>query len=651
MTALDLARKCVEIGEVAEAQRAYVLALHQNNHEKPEIDLEAAMYILQTEGEYKISYTCFVYLYNHGFFKKDIMAIMMKAFYEPNCQELVNCLTKNINVLNKYYLFYGDLNVDTDDMNIMWFPFDDEGYIPYYKDEDKFGNYFNPNLKRIDRYFFENTDNPILAEDVYSQYHLEYLNDSVRKSEWIARDNHIYLHYADKVTFMNYCQVLDFSKILTEKKIVILLQNEKKRYPIDFKLEFGIDYSKNKIKKIQVEEINKIIWHTQLSAHNGGDFFNEVIDDHPYILLPTHSIFYDKLDEHLELIKTEFNNSKLSIPLKMKVRMGKLKVFTKKDALCYWTLLKMNKIQDDSRIVPAICIQPHFKNIYYDYNISNRGIAQIFSKEYQRLKEDSLFKNFKYIKTFTPMRRITNSYAATIHFMKTYKDNQNTVIKAKALINRVMNQSYYIDESDPLFRDSSLVRFEDGKLNPEATFRALAEFLDVPYTQSMTYCSEHGVHDVETLEGNAIGFDAKSVYKKYEEYANDAERFILEYFSREAMETYEYGFEYYQGGRMTEDDIEKVVMQCTTIFDLHYKSLIKRIKEGPLVIPKNSEGGLPFIYNSMFAEIEETKRDIIDALIKINENDLKFVNKEGQPLKLMPLLHPKEEYLVQPLYH
>ena len=51
---------------------------------------------------------------------------------------------------------------------------------------------------------------------------------------------------------------------------------------------------------------------------------------------------------------------------------------------------------------------------------------------------------------------------------------------------RVLNRSYLIDWQDRLFQDSVLVRFEDGKLNPKATFTALAEFLDLPYTESMT---------------------------------------------------------------------------------------------------------------------------------------------------------------------
>ncbi len=72
---------------------------------------------------------------------------------------------------------------------------------------------------------------------------------------------------------------------------------------------------------------------------------------------------------------------------------------------------------------------------------------------------------------------------------------------------RLLNRSYLIDPWNRLYRDSVLVRFEDGKLNPRATFTALAEFLDLPYTESMTYCSSRKGIDPESLEGNARGFD------------------------------------------------------------------------------------------------------------------------------------------------
>ena len=45
---------------------------------------------------------------------------------------------------------------------------------------------------------------------------------------------------------------------------------------------------------------------------------------------------------------------------------------------------------------------------------------------------------------------------------------------------RLLNRSYLLDPDDRLYRDSVLVRFEDGKLNPKATFTALAHFWTYP---------------------------------------------------------------------------------------------------------------------------------------------------------------------------
>ena len=69
-----------------------------------------------------------------------------------------------------------------------------------------------------------------------------------------------------------------------------------------------------------------------------------------------------------------------------------------------------------------------------------------------------------------------------------------------------------VDWQDRLFQDSVLARFEDGKLNPKATFTALAAFLDLPYTKSMTYCSRNGERDPESLKGNDRGFDPAAIY-------------------------------------------------------------------------------------------------------------------------------------------
>lgn len=96
-----------------------------------------------------------------------------------------------------------------------------------------------------------------------------------------------------------------------------------------------------------------------------------------------------------------------------------------------------------------------------------------------------------------------------------------------------------------------LVRFEDGKLNPKATFTALAAFLDLPYTKSMTYCSRNGERDPESLKGNDRGFDPAAIYRTYEEYLGREERVYLEYLMGDVYRRYGYDFQCYDGAPWT----------------------------------------------------------------------------------------------------
>lgn len=71
MEAIEIARKLAELGQTKEACRAYALAIHQDDGQDPAGQLEAAAYILQAGGDYRVSYTCFRKLYNQGHFRED----------------------------------------------------------------------------------------------------------------------------------------------------------------------------------------------------------------------------------------------------------------------------------------------------------------------------------------------------------------------------------------------------------------------------------------------------------------------------------------------------------------------------------------------------------------------------------------------------
>jgi len=79
---------------------------------------------------------------------------------------------------------------------------------------------------------------------------------------------------------------------------------------------------------------------------------------------------------------------------------------------------------------------------------------------------------------------------------------------------RLPDRTYLVNRADRLYTDSTLIRFEDAKLNPKAAFPALCAFLDLPYTQSMIDCSENG----EKKE-KGVGFGTAPVFRSYLQFA------------------------------------------------------------------------------------------------------------------------------------
>lgn len=685
MNIMELARKAAALGDQAGACQAYGLAVGGGADLAPAEKLEAADYILRSGGDYKISYTCFRDLYNAGHFQAELLPLMSAAFYEPNEQPIRARYRRNCKLLSKYpYLFRRDFPA-FEDLPIRFFPYDDDnGYIPFYRDTMLFGDYVNFDRPVVSRNFFRELDKPVLAADVFSQYELEYLNDNVRKSEYVGRENHIYLHYPDWEVFCAYLQVLDLRPLLKEEKAVFLIGGEISQYPIDFKERFGVDYSRYPVKPLGLREINKLIWHTQLSSHNGGDFFNEIFDGHPNLLSLT-SVVLSSLEGEMAELKDALSQAKGSggagrdfLGLKdvngwVLQELFSIPEPTDKDIFTaiYLSNPEITKFLDPAaRIVPAVFFQPHFIHIEYDLKADQKNNAVLESAQYDRLCASPIFQGFKYIKTFTPLRRFTSSHGATVRFMyaaaqlrmkerlgSAGQDNgpPSLSVVGDAVSQRVLNRGFMIDWQDRLFKDSVLVRFEDGKLNPKATFTALAAFLDLPYTQSMARCTMNG-EPLDYLGYITDGFDPAPVYKTYDDFVNDSERAYIEYFLRDAYEFYGYDFHYYDGRPVTPERVKEWMKGFTTI-DHYIRESWKDVYD---VIE------LPEVPESDPQVAEEVKRRLRQGLLegqieKLHQDrettseilmrGLRFLNRSGQPLHMMPLLALDPALLEQPLYH
>lgn len=677
MNTVEIARRLAALGQKEEACQAYTL--HIYNGGEPSELLEAAAYILQSGGNYKISYTCFLDLYRQGYFRDDILPLLRKVFYEPNEKLLKSRYERNCKLLAKYrYLFRKDF-VPFRELPVRFFPYDDNnGYVPFYVSEERFGEFVNLKDPVVSRNFFRDLENPILADDVYSQYELEYLRDNVRKSEDVGRENHVYLHYTNWGEFCSYLQCLNLRPLLEEEKLVFLIGEEISQYPIDFQERFGVDYSQYPVKPIGVREINRLIWHTQLSTHNGGDFFNEVFDSHPNLLVLPSVMMEDmervvgeirdalgqrpSLEELIEFYKDWLTPQILT-------ELYTMRTPTDKDImvgvyLCDKTA--SGKLDRASRIVPAVFFQPHFTNIVYTLRVDERNNTVLESKTDEEIHKSPFFRYFKYVKTFTPLRRFTVSHGATVRFMYMWalmdaekvrrgeKDEQGedakTTVVSDVITERVLNRSFMIDPQDRLYRDSVLVRFEDGKLNAKATFTALAAFLDLPYTQSMTYCSQG---DVLNPHVDTKGFDPAPVYKTYDDFINDDERYYIEYFLRDAYEYYGYDFQTYDGAEVDEERAKELISGFTTL-NRYIRETWKFVTDKAEVSQcgQRIEGEMEKeIQNKLLEHYMEEFDENRLKNSKILMEGLRFVSRNGQPLQMMRRLELDPELMEQALYH
>lgn len=679
MKAIEIARRLVQLGKAENACDAYTLALQEGGL-APEEELEAAACLLHAGGDYRVAYTCFHSLYSRGLFREECLSAMTQAFYEPNVKLLKSRYQKNCKLLGRYpYLFRRDFP-PFEALPIRFYPFDDAGYLPFRLQEERFEGYVSFKKPVISRNFFQNLDDPILAEDVYSQYELEYLNDSVRRSEDVGRENHVYLSYSDWEEFCAHLQVLNFRPLLGEKKLVFLIGEEREQYPIDFKERFHIDYSTFPVQPVRVREVKRLIWNMQLSSHNGGNFFNEIFDGHPN-LIATPSIMLENIEGIVDKLRDAVDQGKKAarvdtsqLPPNMARLAGELFGManrTDKDLLVAGLLSDKRFTQaldPGARIAPILYLQPHFGNLVYQMKVDKKGRTVLDSEQYEAIRSSPIFQNFKYVKTFTPIRRITTSYAAAIRYMQkkveAYQRGERTAVKegeeetipvvANELIDRLTNRSFMADPDDRLTADSILVRFEDGKLNPKATFTALATFLDIPYTESMTYCSMLGKRNPESLKGDEVGFSTAAVYRDYGEYANDAERTFIEYFMRDVYEKYGYDFHFYDGRAVDEEQVDRWISGFTTAEHYICGTWRENVFCSENVEVKNVEitgGQIECLMDEMLERCREALKKNWRTSARILLRGLNFVNKEGQPLRMIPKLELDSDLLKQPLYH
>ena len=152
----------------------------------------------------------------------------------------------------------------------------------------------------------------------------------------------------------------------------------------------------------------------------------------------------------------------------------------------------------------------------------------------------------------------------------------------------------------------------------------------------------------------AGGFDTAPVYKTYDNFVNDTERYYIEYFMRDVYARYGYDFQYYDGAPVDEAQARELIAGFTTL-NGYIRETWKKVAESVAVLKKNGETVPP-------EKMEQARRELTDGHIRKLEKERmkiagvllrepKLVNSEGQPLRFRPMLELDPALLEAPLYH
>lgn len=605
--------------------------------------------------QYEQAFDKFRLAYEAGYADVDILQVLQEAYYEPNEEELRTRYANNQKLFAEYpYIFRRDqLSFDT--LPLQFFPQSEQQYAIFDKTKQIFqGVYTEDDSERVP-YFFENLDQPLLLGDVYNGYHLRYLRDNVRLSEYIGADNHIYLYYHSWETFCAYWQVIDWSALLAEKQFVFLFGDEEKAkyYPLDFKGLYQIDYARMPFQPIQIHEIKRLILEMQVLCNCGNEFLNQVVDWHedlltmPYFCMSEFGFFYEQtlqgktveavtaaiqkmfkqpLAQCFEKMclmymvldinrgnKNYLKDLKLFLDALRKVCPPKT-VLTKKEWLIAFYLAYAEMHRRDmghERIVPAIFHSVHFVYIHTQ-------------PSYEKVKD--MIEEFPYKMRLTIIRDPITAMASDVEML--YKGN-DTIKKVPVFPNIIdwlldgnegisISQKYY-KPPQGLLAQQYMLRFEDMKLNTRATLTALAEYLNIPLSQRLFQTTDKGK---VIGHGGRDGFDPAPIYKKRPEMLNEFDCLRLEMVIGKYYEPFGYKPKLYDGMRYTNEQAREM-LAIPFRFEVYCTEVPKEI-------------------------MEECRRMFIERAMLFYRENFKEVPYKG--LKPIEIIWPKEELLENPLY-
>ncbi len=592
---------------------------------------------------------------------------LCKCFFQPNITQMSENFIDNAKLLKEYpYIFTKDF-AEPENNRYILFPLDEKLYYCYDKQRERLFP-MEVNSEMETKYFFKDLDDPLLVENEFNEFNLKFLNDNVRDSNDFAGDNHIYLWFENADLFSLLMYYIDLRPLFVREKFVVLIGEERNKYPIDFKREFNIDYSELTPKEIELDDIKRFVFGWKMINEAGTSFLANIMDFHPNLLtIPDNRVtgfpeFYrenligktvqnairdlknmsDKNEKKLflvKMIKNDCGEGELKNPEKLN-RITSVRILDKmldllkgksvptaKEWLSSIYLafsLCRGRTFSGSRIAPAIFDYPH-SDVYYIGNSDRQRLDFNFSIAF----------DFPYYRSIVIMRDPLTYSANVIRFMTTtHPDALND--KGEIQLDpfycfafaAFFPKDFYFPKQHPMYAFAAAIRLEDLKLNSKAALTALGEFLDIPVTESLFHTTWCGVErvDVDTLFNLISGFDPSTIYEAHTDTLSVFDKYRIEMALAPLYKAFGYEPLYYDGQDFTYE-------QKVSLMELPF--LCESIKT---VVPAQQK-----------RESRQAGMNFVKIMLSITQFPFTISSVKGDcyPIKW---LKPKEELLVAPIY-
>lgn len=532
------------------------------------------------------------------------LAAIRDCLLTPNVESFTDVFNKNVEFLNGYpYIFTRGFSAP-DSNRFMILPIN-ETVCYCYDSKEKTFFWFETNSDRETRYFFENLDKPVFVKNEFNEFNLNFLEDNVRDSRDFAGDNHIYLWYENAEMFSLLLYYVDLKQLFEREKFVVLIGEEREKYPIDFKAEFGIDYDSMTPQKIRIEEIKRICyWVTRYNhglgficdvlSQNKNIFADIMVENYCLVRYKGASIWLlQYVNEFLKRTGTKYSYSFLENLSKL-VRSNDITFVNDDPSLNTNYKSKALSLIDHAKLYlnkPEFTFPEFIRAcilcMYYENQpkINSRITPLIFF-----LPDWTTFDGWTSFVLEFPYHMAISSAREPV-------TSVGQIIKIYDAVEILEDYDIMLRLPPEIAKIHHAYKFEDLKLYPKETIKALCRYMQVPYDPKMSEdCPINGLdftHD--TASPPKTRFDTSTLHRNVDAYLSKFDQVRLQIFFDPVNRHYDYPSFDFESCPMTEADVA-FLMKFPFKFENHVKFYIF---DGYWIALKNPVEIRKIIYNKM----------------------------------------------------